>query len=1201
MKSFDKKILSAMVSMSMTMAISHSANVYASDIEIYSNSTKGKTTVFLMLDTSGSMGVGYGYNTRDSANSASSLVQDYGICEWTNSSGRLNTTNNNIKIENLTYQVPGKSTKIYNVNFCETTVLANNTSEKAKRIRTECKDLGGNKYKCYDRLSRLKMALVNVLTSTKVDDEVQMGIGQFSTPKGNKVANNSRSGKFEYKHDGSSGYVLYPVVDLKPDNREALLDKIVKIEAYNGTPSAAAYAEAGAYMLGANTSGENNSGYDYSHINSKNDNNGYLAPLTVDQRNSKCNGQGIYFLTDGFANNSYTSTKTLMEKSVGTMSGDGLIGASPEITCTWRGCSSNQTAGWPEIGQFSKKLYSEKKIKTAVVGFGSLFPQTHTVKLKDELNETKTYYDCSKLPNPDAWGISNDEKQERQDLRNTCNWGAKTHKDLPSTVGDFGNGGFYSAQSEQDVIDSIIQFVDDNTPKFDSIATGSPTIPVDALNPIELQDYGYYASFLPKPQDSTKLWTGNLNKYDVFNGQLGKKILSDSDGDSIKPLIKSDGKLDSSVPGLWNGGVEGKLPLGTGINNTSRRTIFTNRQIDSFNQAISSQTLTQVNLETLFDADDTKAKFKKDEQKNYWLNALGYKVDVGSTMTLASLPTEQRRKLGSVMHSKPILLTQSGEIDPTQTSITTSNREDYLLFGTTQGALHVVDDNGVEKFTFIPHEMMNKQKEAFLDDSASKKDNTNDIFYGIDGQWTAFTQYVTDANGKFTVKKTKRKLDDKEIEYSGLQWVYGGLRMGGRSYYALDLSDIDKPTLKFHIDPDSALNADKTDDENNALAYMGESWSKPTVGYINWEGKKTLVMVVGGGYHRGYENPEYNADDIGVKKGAGVYIFKASNGDLLWWGGVNAKADKGSETHTTNTDMKYSIVSQVNAIDRDSDGLLDNLYVGDLGGQVFRIDINNNALNKNNTVHRISKLYGFNETGKIKPRFYEMPSFSVERGVDGLYGVIAAVSGDRSSPLAGTTGKNANTKKTAEDGVFVIFDNDVGRMDLMKNINNLRTPSNKQLLNLDLKAGVAQKNGDSYNLGWKYTFGGENGRYKGMNELYAMDSYLFTNVYDRDGVGVSGSACGGGVKGDTYLYQFCLPSGKCNFYKSGITEPNKVKLGAGILGAGLGKGYLNNNDEVGVIVPRPDETDCLKTPNAPECQLFKTNVNLKQLRWYEVR
>lgn len=1178
MKSFVKKILSAMVSMSMTLAISHSANVYASDIEIYSNSTPGKLNLFLMLDTSGSMGYGRGYGGGDSATNTSSIFQDYGICTYNNYDGY--GLRKDVSSENLSYQVNGK-VKSYGVNYCHISKSQYNNlrntrnpydgnflatgDELRRRIANECIQQADNSYKCYDRISRLKKALVNVLTSDKILDTMSLGVGQYSTPT--STSWNS--------HDSYSGRVIYPTVLLTSENREKILEKIVELNVYNGTPSAPAYAEAGAYMLGKNTYDMPRSGYSYSHAESRDGNKGYKSPLKDIDTNSKCNGQGIYFLTDGFANNSNSdATEALMKKSFSSLTETGLSGGT-------------SNAGWSLIGKFAKHLRKDENIKTAVVGFGSLFPNgtTYVKNLKENEDDesAKPYYDCSLLP--------------EGDLRNTCNWGAKQHKELPATVGGYGNGGFYSAQSEQDIINSIVQFIEDTTPTFDSIATGSPTIPVDALNPIELQDYGYYASFLPKPQDSTKIWTGNLNKYDVFNGQLGKKI----DASKIIPLIKADGKLDSSVPGLWTGGVEAKIPLGTSINSTSKRTVFTNRQIDSNKQAISSQTLTQVNLETLFDADDTKAKFKNDEQKNYWLNVLGYKVDVSSNVTFASLPTEERRKLGSVMHSKPILLTQSGEIDPTQTSITTSNREDYLLFGTTQGALHVVDDNGVEKFTFIPHEMMNKQKEAFLDDSASNKGNTNDIFYGIDGQWTAFTQYVKDESGKFTVKKIKRTLDEKEIEYSGLQWVYGGLRMGGRSYYALDLSDIDKPILKFHIDPDSALNADKTDDENNALAYMGESWSKPTVGYINWEGKKTLVMVVGGGYHRGYENPEYNTDDKGVKKGAGIYIFNANDGSLLWWGGVNATKTKGSEAYTTNSDMKYSIVSQVNAIDRDSDGLLDNLYVGDLGGQVFRIDINNNALNKNNTVHRISKLYGFSEADKIKPRFYEMPSFSVEKGVDGLYGVIAAVSGDRSSPLAGTTGKNANTKKTAEDGVFVIFDNDVGRMDLMKNINNLRTPSNKQLLNLDLKAGVAQKNGDSYNLGWKYTFGGENGRYKGMNELYAMDSYLFTNVYDRDGVGVSGSACGGGVKGDTYLYQFCLPSGKCDFYKSGVSAPNKIKLGAGILGAGLGKGYLNNDDEVGVVVPRPDETDCSKTPNAPECQLFKTNVNLKQLRWYEVR
>lgn len=45
--------------------------------------------------------------------------------------------------------------------------------------------------------------------------------------------------------------------------------------------------------------------------------------------------------------------------------------------------------------------------------------------------------------------------------------------------------------------------------------------------------------------------------------------------------------------------------------------------------------------------------------------------------------------------------------------------------------------------------------------------------------------------------------------------MYGGLRMGGRSYYALDLKDIQNPKLKFHINPDSAL-------AGTPLSYMGQ-------------------------------------------------------------------------------------------------------------------------------------------------------------------------------------------------------------------------------------------------------------------------------------------------------------------------------------------------------------------------------------------
>ena len=52
MKQFNKKVLSATVSMMMTWAVCGSIQTsIASDFEIYKDSTKGKTNILLMLDT----------------------------------------------------------------------------------------------------------------------------------------------------------------------------------------------------------------------------------------------------------------------------------------------------------------------------------------------------------------------------------------------------------------------------------------------------------------------------------------------------------------------------------------------------------------------------------------------------------------------------------------------------------------------------------------------------------------------------------------------------------------------------------------------------------------------------------------------------------------------------------------------------------------------------------------------------------------------------------------------------------------------------------------------------------------------------------------------------------------------------------------------------------------------------------------------
>jgi len=701
-----------------------------------------------------------------------------------------------------------------------------------------------------------------------------------------------------------------------------------------------------------------------------------------------------------------------------------------------------------------------------------------------------------------------------------------------------------------------------------------------------------------------------MNKYHIFNGEL-------YNASKTIRLIKADGSLDAAAKGLWTDeGMKGQLPLGITTNaaneKIANRTLYTNREITGTAAPYAASeigSLKKVNVETLFGTGST-ALFVNDPDKNYWLNLLGYNVAATETVTLADLVTKpELRQVGSVMHSTPILLTQSGKISYTSGTIDTTDRDDYLLFGSTQGLLHVVRagknatdaDRGKEVFAFAPNEMMQNQKNAFLSETSSTL-GKNNLFYGIDAPWTAYTQYVAKADGTLTVKDSGRVAQNAsgdDIAIKGLQWVYGGLRMGGKSYYALNSSKIYKSS--------------STTTGVTALSYMGQSWSKPTIAYVKFGGEKKLVMFVGGGYDAGYENAAYDQNTT-TGGGAGVYMFDANNGDLLWWTSANATAAGGAEAFTDASEatinMKYSVVSQINAIDRDSDGLVDNLYFGDLGGQGFRVDLNNAATGadasakKANFVKRVVRLFDEHATGGASPRFYEMPSVSIHDSDDGYVAAVAFSSGNRSSPLVGTAvvnGNQAGSTTSATDGVFVVYDKDVARTDLYNTLPDTGATGLKTKnialtsLNSNISTGVAVTG----NNGWKYIYSNTAGVYKGMNELYAVDGMLYVNVYHRDGTGIGGS-CGAGVKGDSYIYQFCLPTGKCSFATTNANTPNSVKLGAGILGAGLGQGFSNANN-TGLIVKRPTTLDCATTPNLPECQEFTTTAKLRQLRWYETQ
>lgn len=1040
-----------------------------------------------------------------------------------------------------------------------------------------------------DRMTRLKTAMLDLLqgnTSKKIErlsDDKVIGISTL----GAKVNRNNYN----------TGAVLIPARRLDctygtigclnmPSNgktqRQILIDQVTDLTADTNTPTSRSYAETVAYMMGTKTSGSG-SGFSYSNNETKlADKSKYEKPYSLTQTNdvAKCSGQGIYILTDGDPTED-DSPQGLMRQALNNNSFN---------------CGSNST--WPCSQALAQILLDPAKnptglkIKTAMVGFGKSF------------NSVASYD-----PN----------KTQAQNLAAVEASKANANQKNAAKLGILGEGGWYAGNSSEDIVKSVNTFINNLSTTIPSVTTGSPTIPKDALNPAILQDDAYYQQFQPTPDKSYQLWTGNLKKYLVTTGG----ILKDKKGTAI---VDADGKIvanydywaeestsanqsaDENTVGsdafALRGGAWSKLllrtnPLNNPSSGTVQRKVFTNRIYSNGSFVESNNELRQVKPTDL-----TDTNYKNDEYRGYLVRALGYNIDAATPPTsLDNLKTAvEFRQTGAVMHSQPILVTNKGKLEFNESTQTmgSTGREDYVLFGTTQGALHVVKagtsgiaGGGEEVFTFIPNEMLVKQKQAFEKPEVTSG-GTNQLFYGIDGPWTAYTEYVVDGSGYLTV-------GDGKGDQKGVQDVYGGLRMGGRSYYALDLKDIQNPKLKFHINPD--------EETTGPLSYMGQSWSKPTIGFVNWGGKRTRVMFVGGGYDAngatiacnedkdlvaknvGYECTAYNQTN---KIGAGVYMFSAEDtsiqdgkntiaikaGELLWWSSANATTSAASTKSGTvginSPNMQYSVVSEIRSVDRDGDDLIDHVYFGDLGGQIFRTDFNN----KEKTIGSWAKapilIFDEHKANGKSPRFYDMPAFSLYNNNGSIFAVVSQGSGNRSAPLFADSSYDY-------DAIYNIYDKDVARTDLY-NYDSVKNPLITKNIKVDNVSGLRLINDDKrkdntdgkgnilYNApasahGWYYKFTdcvtgyGKCDSYKQQTEKVfgtpiALNNKLFVSTFDASKDGLAGD-CGAGVKGASLMTTFCLPFGQCA--AGDVTGTTHTMIGAGIHTVTVGNGNSSGN------------------------------------------
>jgi type IV pilus assembly protein PilY1 len=132
-------------------------------------------------------------------------------------------------------------------------------------------------------------------------------------------------------------------------------------------------------------------------------------------------------------------------------------------------------------------------------------------------------------------------------------------------------------------------------------------------------------------------------------------------------------------------------------------------------------------------------------------------------------------------------------------------------------------------------------------------------------------------------------------------------------------------------------------------AHLGDTWSEPVITRVKVQGpagsgdncgwddgdgdcREEWVAVFGGGYTDA-GNPNTGAYDAASLAGKGIFIVELDSGNLL----ASVRYDPLGIDGPDN--MSYALPSSPAVVDLDFDGLADLVYIGDLGGQLWKWDL----------------------------------------------------------------------------------------------------------------------------------------------------------------------------------------------------------------------------------------------------------------------
>lgn len=681
--------------------------------------------------------------------------------------------------------------------------------------------------------------------------------------------------------------------------------------------------------------------------------------------------------------------------------------------------------------------------------------------------------------------------------------------------------GFFAAENADELSGAFSAILSSISKEVSSFS--SPTYTVDENTLLANSDEIYIPMF---SRDSKPLWSGNLKKfkrqqYTLSDGTVGSKIV-DKNG---MEAVNEKGEFTNTAYDFWGatasgqnvatGGVASQLPapaarklytdVGTSDLTSPTNTLSSENALITTTMLAGTYTTTN-SLQDYWggesDGISCAGSYKDCNGGSHYVlgnpltNAGCVNIKQVTTCPIvgSSITTEQRTQLldfvrGVGLDGQP--RQHMGDMLNAKPMVVDYGTQKRIFAATNEGFLHSIDtETGVEKWAFMPNSLLDNINTFY------KNTPSEAHVYGIDGSLTIWN-YDKNFDGKINAAD-----NDKRV-------MFFGLRRGGNSYYAIDITSPDNPVILWK--KENSLGID-----DGTWNVLGETWSKPTLAKMRIGSPSSNelrdVLVFGAGYDAAKDTEVARTAD---KLGRDVMIVDALTGQLHWslqrdvLNGFSGSDFDNPIPSNTNR-LKDSVPGDIRVLDMDRNGALDRLYFADTGGNLWRVDMDHDVRDADTTslynykdaiLTKIAALGTDGNNGTDTRKFFYEPDVALIQHNGQVLMTIALGSGYRTHPL--------NTK--TNDRFYVLMDPNVYK----EPPTDFAAITNADLI--DAHAAIGATGGfagtdDSLltteHKGWYYTFSNTGEKVLAPAVTF-LNKVVFTTFapVDESGVGATGDPC----------------------------------------------------------------------------------------------